>query len=512
MTRKRTIATVAALGGFTAAIALLSGLQSAKADELSDLRANQQLLEQRLDQLAQAPISPVGGLYPGGAPAPTAGAGIVGGSFPRSFLIPGTDTSIRVGGEIRINALYWINGANPNAFSTNTGSTGTLNTIPLSESGPPRRRSHSSFQLSPQQSKVNFETRTPTAWGEARTFMEFDWAGTPAASQRVLAISNNLNTRLRFAYATLGGFLGGQANSNFSDPDAGLETLSFGAAVGAAGVTRIPQVRYTMPLAPWGIPGAFSVSAEAPETEIWTPAGGVFGTFPSTAVAGNPLKTPSPDFTAAWYIPQPWGHLDFSAVIRPALQVKDGLFVDRMYTGYGFNISGDVKPRWFGWNNDYIVWSFTAGNGIGRYIGAGSGNGTIGLVSNYTPALAATAAGANSIIIKPVVSWGGSLGYQHRWTPTLRSNIGFGIYHEDINMLNGVVCSGSSSAAAAAARATGAGGCGLNKELINPTVNLIWAPVPFADIGVEYTWGHRLTVGNARGDQNVLLSRFRVRF
>ena len=41
MTRKRTIATMAALGGFTAAVALLSGLQSAKADELSDLRAKE---------------------------------------------------------------------------------------------------------------------------------------------------------------------------------------------------------------------------------------------------------------------------------------------------------------------------------------------------------------------------------------------------------------------------------------------------------------------------------------
>ena len=55
MTRKRTIATMAALGGFTAAVALLSGLPAAKADELADLRANQELLQQRIDQLAQHP-------------------------------------------------------------------------------------------------------------------------------------------------------------------------------------------------------------------------------------------------------------------------------------------------------------------------------------------------------------------------------------------------------------------------------------------------------------------------
>ena len=124
--------------------------------------------------------------------------------------------------------------------------------------------------------------------------------------------------RLRFAYATLGGLLGGQANSNFSDPDASTDNINFGGNVGDPGVTRIPQIRYTMPLAGWGIAGALSVSAEAPETDFWAPAPfGVIGDDPTTAVAGNPLKGRAPDLTMAWYIPQPWGHMDFSAVVRP---------------------------------------------------------------------------------------------------------------------------------------------------------------------------------------------------
>ena len=129
MSRKRTIGTIAALGGLTATVALLSGLPAAKADELADLRANQELLQRRLDQLAQAPITPVGGLYPGGPPAPTAGQPSLGGSFPRSFLVPGTDTSIRVGGQIIVNVVHWFNGGNPNtttASSTNFGNNGSL--------------------------------------------------------------------------------------------------------------------------------------------------------------------------------------------------------------------------------------------------------------------------------------------------------------------------------------------------------------------------------------------------
>ena len=122
MTRKRNIGNVAAIGGATAMVALLTGLPGARADELADLRANQQLLQQRIDQLAQAqaqyhPPPPLSGgagggqaLTLGNQPAPTAPS--LGGSFPRSFLIPGTDTSIRVGGFVDITALDFLQGAN----------------------------------------------------------------------------------------------------------------------------------------------------------------------------------------------------------------------------------------------------------------------------------------------------------------------------------------------------------------------------------------------------------------
>jgi hypothetical protein len=522
MTRKRTVGTLAALGGFAAAVALLSGLPAANADELSDLRVNQELLQRRLDQLAQAPrIQAPGGVYGPGGAGPTT-VQMMGGSFPRSFLIPGTDTSIRVGGEARMNVLYWLNGspALGNSHQTNPGNTGTVNVAALSDSGAARSRTDNVLHMSPAQSKISVETRTPTAWGEARTFIEFDFSNTTNVGTRPFAIADNLALRMRFAYATLGGFLAGQANSNFADPDASVETISFGGLVGSPGHARVPQVRYTIPLAGYGWPGAFSIAAEAPETEAWGPTLGMCGAYGGTTCPGgaaNILKSSSPDITAAWYIPQPWGHVDFSAVLRPTLKIEDGTgAIDKTFTGFGLNFSGDVKPRWFGWNRDFITWQVIYGKAMGGYASAGSGNSNISIVSNFGLA-AGNLAGlppvtAANAIFKPTTTFGGNIGYRHEWLPNLRSNIGVGLHHEDINTMRGAVCSGGTTAAQRTARRVGTAGCNLNEELMTANANLIWSPVPFVDVAAEYFWGHRFTTGGQRGDENVLLSRFRVRF
>src|SRR5271155_3377433 len=120
MIRKRNISRAAAIGGLAATVALLTGFPAASADELADLRANQELLQRRIDQLAQNPPGPginVPGAY--GAQA-TPGAMAVHGSFPRSFLIPGTDTSIRVGGFIDETFDYYFQGGPVNGTQSTT--------------------------------------------------------------------------------------------------------------------------------------------------------------------------------------------------------------------------------------------------------------------------------------------------------------------------------------------------------------------------------------------------------
>ena len=134
MTNKRNIGTVAALGGLTAAVALITALPSARADELGDLRANQELLQRRIDQLAQVP--------PPGAPPGGPGGPVMAGSFPRSFVVPGTEVSLRVGGQ-GVGTVVWYmkgsavggalnsQGGFNETYVDGQGGTGNLPGIPL---------------------------------------------------------------------------------------------------------------------------------------------------------------------------------------------------------------------------------------------------------------------------------------------------------------------------------------------------------------------------------------------
>ena len=561
MTRKRNIGNVAAIGGATAMVALLTGLSGARADELADLRANQQLLQQRIDQLAQAQAQ-----APGGPPAPlTGGAGggqaltlgykpaptapSLGGSFPRSFLIPGTDTSIRVGGFVDITALDFLQGANsgnPGTPSSNSGQNGNLNAIPVGEAFIPgaanggivaqslnHSRSNGVFMFSPQQSRLDVETRTPTAWGESRTFFSFDWAGGNGFSALSVqqAGGDSLIPRLRFAYGTLGGFLGGQALSNFSDADADTESMEFGGAMGSTGGNRIPQVRYTL-AGPYG--SAFSVSAEQPVTGIIVPSGTISndqllaaspfgatsvvaplipatcngqpctgtGITTGTTTQANPAQTRAPTLTAASYWSQPWGHMDFAAELMPMF-VNDGHYLSQNFLGYGGHISGDVHPGWWGYNKDDFLFSAVVGEALGTYTSGGLAT-AFSLASNFivttscaTPTPTCTGmAAASNILVKPIFGYSMNGGYQHWWTPNLRSTIAAGNWPQAVpSQIIGPTESNSA-----------------NKQLYNAFINLVWNPVAFITTGVEYMYGRRIVVSNAYGSEHVLIAKWRVAF
>ena len=231
MIGKRNIGSVAAIGGLGAAIALLTGLPAVSADELADLRANQELLQKRIDQLSQAPPPGAPGPYvPGFGPEtrpPTAPVTI--GSFPRSFLIPGTDTSLRIGGIAWTDVVWYMQGArqstalnsqggNPDGSNNGMGGTGMLPAIPLNNTVGHSRAS--SFDISSRPTRLLFDARTPTAWGEVKAYIEMDFAhaNENVTENTTQGVTSGWAPRLRKAYGTIGGFWPGRTPACSTTP------------------------------------------------------------------------------------------------------------------------------------------------------------------------------------------------------------------------------------------------------------------------------------------------------
>jgi hypothetical protein len=540
MIRKRTIGTLTALGGTTVALALMLGQPAAKADDVTDLQANPELAK-RVDQLAQ-----VGLQKPQLPPGTAVGAG----SFPRSFLIPGTDTSLLIGGYVKLDATDYLSGSgvNGNAATSLQGAP-VISGLPLDLHGTglyaapffnPHSRGNGAIQFTAKESRLRVETRTPTAWGEAGTVFEMDFygcqSGGGAGDCNNLNHTSNANVpRLRLAYGTLGGFEAGQNWVPVLDLAAQPELFDFGGDF-AFGYARAPQFGYKMPL-PW-LGATFFAGAVYPTTTLDTAAGqistdtagGTFGTvLPATgagAVTGlavNPTKSTFPDanFVLNWQ--QPWGHLQLGAVVQD-LEMDDGALISKQYIGYGGGVSGDVKPLWFGWMKDDLTFGAYAGDGLDRYATDGTGTapvGAAGLATNFggpglygqaavpgsvsplgivLPGVAAgplTPAAAAMIRAATISVWSGQASYQHWWSPVLRSTASFSVVHWNVptNLV------GKSAAT-----------FNMNEELVSSHLNLIWSPVAFIDTGIEYTYGHRMTIFNAKGDENAIDLAFKVKF
>src|SRR5437763_5406107 len=186
MTGRKTVAATFAWAapGFL----LLCWCGTAVADELADLRANQELLQRRIDQFAQVPppAPPPGG--PGGP--------VLAGSFPRSFMIPGTEVSLRIGGQAVGSVLWYLKGnavggalsgqgSYNETYNDGQGGTGNLSGIPLNthtfSAGPGAAvgNAHSrssSWHFSGKQSRVFLDARTPSPYGEVKAYIEFDFS------------------------------------------------------------------------------------------------------------------------------------------------------------------------------------------------------------------------------------------------------------------------------------------------------------------------------------------------
>lgn len=395
------------------------------------------------------------------------------GSFPGSFRVPGTDTSVRLYGFAKLNMSGDFGPRNRS--DTTTGSS-----IPLSH-GANGARSEGDFQASARRSRIGIETRTPfsEAFGEVRTQVEADFAGqnTDLTTQ---ATSNAYTPRLRQAFAEFGQFqpggwgtvLVGQSNSLFSEgPLLPLQWLNDWTALGIGSV-RQAQLRYTHRFA-----SGFNISAaiENSYSDVTSATG---TSYPDSNGGAGFGMSHVPDFTLQALYQGDWGFAALRGVVREVRISNEGA-TNRAQrysdSDVGFGIGATGAVNLFD-KRLILATSLNYGKGLGRYLDGTSAG--YSAVTNY--GLSASQGGGNEIDMVEIMA--AMVGAQYKWTDSLRSNVSLhGVrlnYPSYVRYFSG--CEGTSATSSAVCD-------GVNRDIWATAVNLIWSPVKPIDLGIEYT-------------------------
>uniref|UniRef100_A0A7C4VR62 Porin n=1 Tax=Desulfatirhabdium butyrativorans TaxID=340467 RepID=A0A7C4VR62_9BACT len=434
---------------FTCILALIGTFiipSNGRADTIEDLKQQIQLLQKKVEMLEKQQAETKAAVA--AVPAPAAPQAPAKKLPPGYFMVPGTDTELRINGYAKLDVVWSDVKSGENATEDNDEFLSAF-TIPLSNT-PNLERNHLVFTA--RQTRLNVGTSTKTAYGPLTTYFEGDFygggAGIAGAGNQV--VSNGYEFRLRHAFGTLGPFLAGQTWSTIMSLPSIPETVDFGGP-SAQLFVRTPQLRWTQPVPEFG---DVQFAVENPQTYVYNEKGAK-ASYDDDRI---------PDVILKATYKQPWGQLSLGGVLRQ-LRYDDGLNHDDTIGGFG-SFAGMIKT----FDKDDIRFQINYGNAIGRYQYTLFGDG----------------------ILKPdktldtLTQWGGFVAYRHFWMEGLRSNIvySYGAADNDMDILT--------SAAAGV----------INKNIQTGHLNLIWSPVPKIDLGLEYIYGYREVENGQDGTLN----------
>jgi len=428
-----------ALKAKTLALAIAIGVggpaTAVRADDLQDLKAQIEALQKKVGFLLKKPATTEK------KQAATVPDNVVtGGATKGSFKLPGSNTSVTLGGYVKLDAVF----SNPSAGVATKGDLFLDPTaIPVGPTAGNNERNQVKFGA--RESRLFVKTNTPTSVGDLNTHVEFDFYGADGNE----SVSNSHGFRLRHAYGTLGNFLAGQTWTNFMNPAALPDTLDFGGPVGQI-FDRQAQVRWTQPFGGPGsaTSGLWSVGLENPEAVVQIPGGASFRADTDRL----------PDVTGQVLFNTSIGKISVHGLVRQVrVDSKAPAVVDEKLGG-AVSVAGVIPTV----GKDDFRFTASAGNAIGRYSDGFFPDGVVGSDGQ----------------IRLPKQWGWFAAYRHYWFDQLRSNL---------------VLSTAGENNPAGAPAT------TNKSTRSAHVNLIWSPVANSDLGLEYIHADRETEDGLKG-------------
>ena len=409
----------------------------AHADELQDLKAQIEVLQKRVIQLEQKQQQD------DAKRAAVPDNVVTGGATPGSFKLPGSNTSVTIGGYVKLDAVF----SNP---STGVDAKGDLFLDPTAiQVGPGAgNNERNQVKFGARESRLFVKTNTPTTLGDLNTHIEADFYGADGNE----SVSNSHGLRLRHAYGTLGHLLAGQTWTNFMNPASLPDTLDFGGPVGQI-FDRQAQVRWTQAFGPGVLgSGQWSVALENPESVLQIPGGASFRADDDRF----------PDITGQALFKTSYGNISLHGIVRQ-IRIDSGSAPAATDQKWGGAVSlAGVMPTT---GRDDFRFTLSAGNAIGRYSDGFFPDGVLGA--------------DGQVRLPKQFAWFAA--YRHYWFDQLRSNL--------------VLSSAQENNPTGAPAQT-------NKSTHSAHVNLIWSPVTNSDLGIEYIFADRETEDGLKGHLN----------
>ena len=428
------------------------------------------------------------------------------------YYIPGTDTCIRIGGELR--AEYWV-GDNDNGYSHEW----------FARNGIPQDTRDRNFYYFRARAYINTDARQQTAYGTLRSFIRIR---TQAVTTEGIGSNSATAVTLEAAMIQWAGFTFGRSQVSYMhDP------FQFGfkySTIGAPGVTDNPTGRnvfaYTHQFGN-GLSGTIAVEDSKDGVEklgIYN-AGQPLNAGTALSAIGLPAGvdtsggTTFPDIVGQLRLDQAWGgwyiaavlhnnHVAYSCGASGAACTENLLAANPPSDEIGFAVNTALKINMPTGPGDhitmgggyakgavgYVASPLTQGNAFGFY---GSTNRagvyeSIAFGHVFDSVYSVNPAGVVIADQELTSAYGGYLAFEHHWSPQWRSSIFGGAQKVDYNATaNALLCSKYTGAAAAGPGllvfAPGQA-CNMDMVTYQAGTRTQWAPTKDLILGVEYTF------------------------
>jgi len=285
-------------------------------------------------------------------------------------------TKMNIGGYTKLDVQY----ADPGL--SGSGTVYGLGQMPSKDS-----KRDATLDITARESRLWFKTATETDAGTIKVHIEGDFYGDDKGTNEVA--TNSSGFRLRHAYGAFNGWLLGQTWTTFMDLGSLSELLDFGQHRSVVFI-RQAQIRYTHQLSN----GSLMFSLENPENFITDPDTG--------APVGSGFDNNNvPDVVARWVRKGEKWHTSLGLLGRQ-FKIDDSAGNTDEEFAFAGSFSGKVMLT----ENDDVRFQINGG-ALGRYVG---------LVAHP----GATYDGSK---LEALDSYGGSVAFQHKWSPTLRSTL-----------------------------------------------------------------------------------------